>query len=222
MLSKEPEARPRTALEIANRLEGILAPLIAEEGSWTVADHMDQHFAEHRERHRVVLAEHVKRIDAQAIGTLRSVPPVPTTEMTTKMLRPGADRPRSQWIVAGALAAAAAASIAFVELRISGRTASVESSPSVLPSLAVASPPSPGPAVVLPSTPQVEPNSPTRVESAKSRDVAPLAPSHVGKRLTSHHTRSAAKNGDQKKRPTVEKGGGEAGHLAVPIFTQWR
>lgn len=222
MLSKEPDARPRTALEIANRLEGILAPLIAEEGSLTVADHMEQHFAEHRERHRAVLAEHVKRIDAEAIGTLRSVPLVPTTEMTTKMLRPGADRPRSQWVVAGALAAVAAASIAFVEFRISGRTASVENSPSVLPSLSVVSVRSPGPAVVLPPTAQVEPSSPTHGESAKSRDVATPTHSKNGKRLASHHTRSAAKNGDQSKRPSVEKGGGEAGHLAVPIFTQWR
>ena len=222
MLSKEPEARPPTALEIASRLEGILAPLIAEEGSLTVADHMEQHFAEHRERHRAVLAEHVKRIDAQAIGTLRSVPLPPTTEMPTKTFRPGANRPRSKWVVAGSLAVVALASVAFWELHIQGTSASLDKSASALPSPPVAAVRSPSPAVVLSPIAPDQPNAPVHTETVKLRDVTTSTYSSGGKRLASRHTRSAGKNGAQRKRPAVEKGGGEGGHLAVPLFTQWR
>jgi serine/threonine protein kinase len=221
MLSKEPEARPPNALEIANRLEGILAPLIAEEGSLTVADHMEQHFAEHRERHRAVLTEHVKRIDAQAAVTLRSIPLIPTTETATKKLQSLAQRSRSKWVVTGALAVVAVASLAFLEPRLRGTRAS---SASVLPSPEVASVRSPSPTVVQPQTAQDEPRPPARTELAKLRDVAPPTHAKRGKRLASHHTRSALKNSDhdQKKGPAVESGGGEGGHLAVPLFTKWR
>ena len=221
MLSKEPEARPPNALEIANRLEGILAPLIAEEGSLTVADHMEQHFAEHRERHRAVLTEHVKRIDAQAAGTLRSIPLVPHTEMATKKVQPLAQRSRSKWVVTGALAVVAVASVAFLAPRLRGTRAS---SASVLPSPEVASVRSPIGTVVQPVAAQDEPSPPARTELAKSRDVAPPTHSKRGKRLASHHPRSAVKNSDhdQKKGLAIEKGGGEGGHLAVPLFTQWR
>jgi serine/threonine-protein kinase len=221
MLSKEPEARPPNALEIANRLEGILAPLIAEEGSLTVADHMEQHFAEHRERHRAVLTEHVKRIDAQAAGTLRSIPLIPHTETATKKLQPLGQRSRSKWVVIGALTVVAVASVAFLEPRFRGTRAS---SASVLPSPEVASVRSPSPTVVQPQTAQDEPSPPARTELAKSRDVAPPTHSKHGKRLASHHMRSAVKNSDhdQRKGPAVEKGGGEGGHLAVPLFTKWR
>ncbi len=222
MLSKEREARPPTALEIASRLEGILAPLIAEEGSVTVADYMEQHFAKHREQHRAVLAEHVKRIDTQAIATLRSVPLIPTTELPTKTFRPGSRRLRSKWVVSGALVVVAAASIVILALRIRGTTASLENSPAVIPSISFASARSPGPAVVLPPIAQAEPDTPARAESVKSREVTTATHSKRSKRLASRRTRSAARKGDQGKGPAVEKGGGEGGHLAVPLFTQWR
>src|SRR5450432_2449843 len=60
MLAKERDSRPATAAEIASRLEGILAVLIAEEGSVTVSDYMSQHFAEQCQRQRTFLSEHLR------------------------------------------------------------------------------------------------------------------------------------------------------------------
>ncbi len=77
MLAKDRQARPATALEIAGRLEAILAPLIAEEGSVTVSDFIDQHFALERQQHRAYLAEHLKRLNDDARATSRTSPSMP-------------------------------------------------------------------------------------------------------------------------------------------------
>lgn len=76
MLAKERDSRPATAAEIASRLEGILAVLIAEEGSVTVSDYMSQHFAEQCQEQRAILAAHLKRIESEPSLTLKSIPVV--------------------------------------------------------------------------------------------------------------------------------------------------
>ena len=93
MLSKEREARPSSGLDIATRLEGILAPLIAEEGSVTVADHMDQHFALDRQRHRAFLADHLRRLEAE--------PTAPRATPSSLPLPPRPHRCRSAAVCAG-------------------------------------------------------------------------------------------------------------------------
>jgi serine/threonine-protein kinase len=220
MLSKEREARPHTALEIANRLEGVLAPLIAEEGSLTVADYMAQHFSEHCARHRAFLAEHLKRIDAQANATLRSVPLPAAEEMPTRMLRPTPARPRrSRWLATGAGVVALAACIAVVKLRIRDGGGKIGRVAPVAP--AAVSVGNPAPAVALPPPTRTESDAPAPVASPGLRDVTATGHAKSVKRLSRHHTRSVAKNDDQN-RPIVEKGGSDGGHLTVPLFTKWR
>ena len=109
MLSKDREARPSSALEIAGRLEGILAPLIAEEGSVTVADYMDQHFADHRQRHREFLTAHLRRIDAEILAMPRPTPSAVTTVIDTPIsVGMTARRSQSRWLIVSGVAAAAA------------------------------------------------------------------------------------------------------------------
>ena len=74
LLAKERTSRPATAAESASRLEGILAALIADEGSMTVADYMDAHFADARQSQRSELAAHLTRIEAQPIRNVQSLP----------------------------------------------------------------------------------------------------------------------------------------------------
>ncbi len=64
LLAKERNSRPATAAEVASRLEGILAALISDEGSMTVADYMDAHFADARQKQRAELAAHLTRIES--------------------------------------------------------------------------------------------------------------------------------------------------------------
>ncbi|HVY37181.1 MAG TPA: serine/threonine-protein kinase, partial [Polyangia bacterium] len=106
MLSKDRDARPSSGLDIATRLEGILAPLIAEEGSVTVADYMDQHFALQRQRHRGFLAEHLRRLEAQPAASARGTPAsLPVSEMPAP---PPRVRGRFRWLWIGAASTAAA------------------------------------------------------------------------------------------------------------------
>ena len=74
MLSKATTGRPATALEVAARLDGILVTLLATEGSMTVADYMDRHFATARDRHRAALSE---QFAAQRSGAARRRDPAP-------------------------------------------------------------------------------------------------------------------------------------------------
>jgi serine/threonine protein kinase len=74
LLAKDRTSRPATAAESASRLEGVLAALIADEGSMTVADYMDAHFADARQRQRAELAAHLTRIESQSTRNVRSLP----------------------------------------------------------------------------------------------------------------------------------------------------
>ncbi len=74
LLAKNRDSRPATAAEIASRLEGILAALISDEGSMTVADYMDAHFADTRQKQRAELAAHLMRIESMPTRTVRSLP----------------------------------------------------------------------------------------------------------------------------------------------------
>ena len=108
MLAKDRNARPTTTLEIAGRLEAILAPLIAEEGSVTIADFMDQHFALERQQHRAYLAEHLKRLNDDAPATSRTSSSMPALPAVPSAPSPtvGHGKHLSWLSLAGAVAAA--------------------------------------------------------------------------------------------------------------------
>jgi eukaryotic-like serine/threonine-protein kinase len=103
LLAKERNSRPATAVEIASRLEGILAVLIAEEGSVTVGDYMSQHFAQQCQEQRAILAAHLKRVESESVPTLRSIPGV-----VQPAGMPPARGHRGRLLVAGLVVAAAA------------------------------------------------------------------------------------------------------------------
>ncbi|MEP6655478.1 MAG: protein kinase [Myxococcales bacterium] len=110
MLAKERDSRPATAAEIASRLEGILAVLIAEEGSVTVSDYMSQHFARQCHEQRAILAAHLKRIESEPAPTLRSLPVAgdPANGPPTLRLPPPSRTGRNVFIALGFACAAGA------------------------------------------------------------------------------------------------------------------
>jgi serine/threonine-protein kinase len=161
MLAKERASRPATAVEIAGRLEGILAVLIAEEGSVTVGDYMTQHFDHNRQEQRAILAAHLKRIESDGAPTLRSVPvSVPTQPpggVAGDALAPGR---RARRYVGGGLAIVAVAALAAVfwpRPPEQGPGASSERAPAVVATPAtppaIATPPGTVPAVAAPLVP---------------------------------------------------------------------
>ena len=116
MLAKERDSRPATAAEIASRLEGILAVLIAEEGSVTVSDYMSQHFARQCHEQRAILAAHLKRIESEPTTTLRSLPVAgdPAKGPPTLRLPPPSRAGRNVFIALGLTAAAAAVGLTWM------------------------------------------------------------------------------------------------------------
>ncbi|HVT10409.1 MAG TPA: serine/threonine-protein kinase [Polyangia bacterium] len=116
MLSKATTGRPATALEVAARLENILFALLTTEGSMTVADYMDRHFATARDRQRAILTEQLRRAEAKLAG--EATPgPLPADLARTKGERRATPAARGKWqpVVA---AAAAVGLMAFAGVRL--------------------------------------------------------------------------------------------------------
>jgi serine/threonine-protein kinase len=210
MLSKDRVARPTTAAEIAGRLEGTLASLIAEEGSITVADYMDQNFAAQREQHRRFLAEHVKRLDAESAPA----PPIFAPHAPRPGLAVGG-RGRWRWLAVAACAVAATAALATAHRRASPMR---PGAPIVaVPPAAPAAPATSLPVRAVATAEAAAPEADTR------RDAA--APVHAkrGKRPPGRrHARLTPQHEDHDKARVDETGQADAGNLAVPLFTQWR
>jgi hypothetical protein len=225
MLSKSRESRPSTALEIAGRLEGILAPLIAEEGSVTVADYMDQHFAHQRHQQRTFLAEHSRRLAAEPPVTLRSLPAEPAvSEGELAAAHARGNRLRSKWLLVGAVAVAAGAAIELRGLFPAGPRGAVtavgRSTVASLPPLETPSPASEIPTVVpIPSLPS---STPPLAPAARPAGRVAGVHTKTRKRAASRRAQLAAYGKNEKRRPTVDKEQDEHGHLAVPLFTKWR
>ncbi|HVZ85726.1 MAG TPA: serine/threonine-protein kinase, partial [Polyangia bacterium] len=162
MLAKEREARPATALEIAGRMEGILAVLIAEEGSVTVADYMDQHFALERQKHQTYLAEHLKRLNEAPSIAARTIPPPPMPAVAPPV-RHG--RMRLRWLSLGAVAMAGV--VLLVERGAGSR---VVPAPAVSVTRRSEATPSPPPVV-----PEAPPRAAIALPAAASAAAAPPA-----------------------------------------------
>ena len=237
MLSKDRAARPSSGLDIATRLEGILAALIAEEGSLTVADHMDQHFALERQRHRGFLAEHLRRLEAQPAASPAGRPP--RCRSSTVRRRRCRARGRFRWLWIGAVSTAAA--LALLAANRLGARGQATAPPAVSrrrrrrrPSdaRAASAPPPRRP----PSAPRRRPRS-RRVAGRRPR---PKSPPRRGPRGRASARRSLPRGHraahpdfiDTSRRPahaaaptptpTFPRPADAHAHFAVPLFTQWR
>ena len=225
MLAKDRNARPTTTLEIAGRLEAILAPLIAEEGSVTISDFMDQHFALERQEHRAYLADHLKRLNDDAPATPRTSPSMPALPAVPIAPSPTVGHGKHlRWLsLAGAVAAAV-----FLIARggFGSRTAppAAGTSSSRMDVAAVVPAAAPGTAA-RPAHAAVIQKPPTPVTAIPSAQMP--ARSRANKHASARRARRA--NSDPRttrKSSSTERrdlsGPGNTGQLAVPIFTQWR
>jgi serine/threonine protein kinase len=109
LLAKDRNSRPPTAAESASRLEGVLAALIADEGSMTVADYMDAHFADARQSQRAELTAHLTRIESEPTRNLRSLPDAsPLADFSRPSKKGWTVRPSYRWVLGSTLAAVVA------------------------------------------------------------------------------------------------------------------
>ena len=215
LLAKERESRPPTAAEVALRLEGILAPLIAEEGSITVGDYMDQHFGSAHRELRGALSAHLVRIESQpAIVPPAIVPPVA--------------RPRRWWAATAAGFAVAAVVVVAWQVRRLPRHEATPSRAAFAVAQAI-----PTPAVtaaragVSPATP---PRAATQTAPATQTATAtviaavPEPPSKSRRRLPVRSARSShPPRVDTAKRASAKEQGHRGGDvLSVPLFDRWQ
>jgi eukaryotic-like serine/threonine-protein kinase len=225
MLAKDRQARPATALEIAGRLEAILAPLIAEEGSVTVSDFIDQHFALERQQHRAYLAEHLKRLNDDARATSRTSPSMPALPVVPSVASPTVGHgKRLRWL---SLAAAVAAAVFLIERggvgsRSAPPSAGTSSSrmdvAAVVPAAAPGTPGRPAVAAVIEKPAATDTAIPSAQTPARSR--ANKHTSARRARKAKSDPRATRKLSSTERRDL--SGAGNSGQLAVPIFTQWR
>jgi serine/threonine-protein kinase len=215
LLAKDREGRPSTAAEIASRLEGVLAVLIAEEGSLTVADYMDQHFAGQRQERRDFLAEQVRRLDAEPRRTPQSVQIAPTGADATAPASLTRRRSPGKWLLAGAIAALGTVVVVFgLRQPPVGMEAAARIAADRQVARAANPPPAPVPeqlgrpidAVPVAAAPETRtpPADVSRVRVARKR-------SKADRRVPAHRSRASA-----------EKGSNDPNRLAVPLFTRWQ
>jgi serine/threonine protein kinase len=227
MLAKDRQARPTTALEIAGRMEGILAALIAEEGSVTVADYMDQHFALERQKNRTYLAQHLKRLNDESLLASQSSPalPIPPGAVPPTLSPPGRHgKLRLRWLSLGA--AAVAGVVLLVERGGGGSRAALPPAVASSPRLEVArrSPPAePGTS----ERPAVVPLAAQPPDAAGPTPEAAAPRSTGKKRASSHRARAASSDPAAVRKRAREQvrdlpAAGGPGQLAVPLFTKWR
>lgn len=195
MLAKDRQARPPTALDIARRLEGILAPLIEEEGSVTVTDFMDQHFTVERQRHRHYLEKHLERIN-HATDAL----PVPPRLEHRDSARPW------RWVWAGTGAVALLAVWVFSRSATPQRQSNPKTAVTTAPSELTPTPPPPD--VAKPAT-----NAPTESRTSAKATKRPSEPRIAHSSGVRTGSRRATLHGAAP---------GRHAELDVPLFTKWR
>ncbi len=242
MLAKERDSRPATAVEIASRLEGILAVLIAEEGSVTVGDYMTQHFAEESLEVRAVLAAHLKRIESDPVPTLRSVPD-PSRSVAGAAPLGGGIRFGfvRKWLLGLTMGAAVATGAAFW-IRGQGQPSSAETglatSPTIPPVAAPGRGPSPPPTASTPPAPGASP--PPQLLAKSITPNLPGSPRPGLRSKAGRSTRAHAGGNDQgrsarriaRRARTVDVAKSSAAFdrrpsanpnaLDVPLFERWQ
>ena len=242
LLAKDRESRPATAADIAGRLEGILAALIAEEGSVTVADYMDQHFAGQRQERREFLVEQMKRLDAESPVTLRSMPVVSTLpEAAPPVKLTSAIHPGLKLLLAGTVMAAGAVAAFGLPAVVKDSARAVGAvigfghpSPAPisgsrgagaaaagLPPTAPSSTPLPEPVVAAPTAvPLGAPAAPVArlALEAKKKSIATSTRRRLTRRMAIRRAALTPVHMESKE-PTESN---DRSHLAVPLFTHWQ
>jgi serine/threonine protein kinase len=243
LLAKDRESRPATAADIAGRLEGILAALIAEEGSLTVADYMDQHFAGQRQERREFLVEQMKRLDSESPVTLRSMPAISSLpEAAPPVKLRSAIHPGWKLLLAGTVMAAAGAVAAFglpTVVKDSARAVGAvmgfgHPSPAPIsrsrgagsasagpPPTAPSSTPLPAPVVAAPTAvPVGAPEAPVArlALEAKKKSIAKSTRRKLTRRMAIRRAAITPVHMEPKE-PTESN---DRGHIAVPLFTHWQ
>ena len=71
MLAKEPELRPPSAGDVADRLDAITAQLVVEEGPLRVAEHLAGSFTRERETRQAEIGAELERLDRTPTPTIR-------------------------------------------------------------------------------------------------------------------------------------------------------
>jgi eukaryotic-like serine/threonine-protein kinase len=220
MLAKDRDSRPSNALDIATRLEGILAPLIADEGSVTVADYMDQQFAVERQQHRAFLAEHLRRLEAAGPITWGSIPAVPENPPAAATRRAARSRAPLGWLLAAA-ASAAVVGIAVAEWH---------HGPFLTPDRHVAADPVARPGSERPSQKDVvAPAVPVAIWSTagssghRDADAPAVVAAGAGRGYVKRHAPRPRRHAraDIARRPALTPSPPPR-NLSVPLFTQWR
>jgi len=230
LLAKKRESRPATASEIDGRLEGILAVLIAEEGSVTISDYMSQHFDRAMREQRATLAAYLRELEAlpsplvcaQGPGSIGSGATAEPVAMT-----PGIRRARRVW-----LPAALAAALAAVAGLVVGTQAHWPTSPSAsasAPGLARAAatvaavssepsatePPRKGSLAAM-TTPDTARIPLVAAKGSGSLTLAPRVAATRGK--AARHAARGARHANRSSTTPPS----DTNHLVVPLFTEWR
>ena len=234
MLAKDRESRPATAVEIASRLEMILALLIAEEGSVTVGDYMTQHFEANRQEQRAVLAAHLKRIESDPGPALRSVPVSEPSRPIVGASRPAESGSRGRTarrLLVGLVVGSAVAAGVVLGLRGPAQgpatTVSVRSTMAAPPAL----PPTPPAVETAPSAAGLGSARTATAPPPKSLAPTPISRSALqAKRTTESRDRRKAvkrttrrvRTVDGGKSPADAKSPSEPNRLAVPLFERWQ
>jgi eukaryotic-like serine/threonine-protein kinase len=240
LLAKERDSRPATGVEIASRLEGILAVLIAEEGSVTVGDYMSQHFAGQMLEQRAILAAHLKKIESEPAATLRSIPVPRPIAGAPALAVASRGRLAPRWVFAMALGAAGATGVAIWmrgPMLVSGpqqsETTARTSSP-ILPTPTV--PRAPVAAHSNPTARGTPPVTPPATESPGSAGVSKSAVSAQaaatgskdrrkgkGKGVWTKRSVRRVRTGDDRTNvPDANKIPVDPNRLSVPLFERWQ
>jgi serine/threonine protein kinase len=236
MLAKERDSRPATAVDIASRLEGILAVLIAEEGSVTVGDYMTQHFSEQHAEQREILSAHLKKIESQATSpTLRSIPVVVTPKSVAPAVvaKPhGKTAPR----LLGALAAVALLGIGAV-IGLRGRMSAEQDARPAAPNGAATTlstgaagdnsgsaqgtPVLPG--STLPTAIVPPPAAPVATGTKRARAGTRIVMGARERRKPVKRSAQRGRSGDTaRSNPETGKAAGDPKQLSVPLFDRWQ
>ena len=226
MLAKERDSRPATAVEIASRLEGILAVLIAEEGSLTVSDYMTQHFAEQCQEQRAILAAHLKRIETEPSPTLKSIP-VAADSVAGLVAAVGIPRGRKlrNVILGFAVAAGVGAAVVVGARRVSDAPVSLSPGAAAGTKAVAGAPP------VEEARPPLADSTGRPVPVAMAAPPAPPTPAAAARlatapkahRRASRRAQSRARAADDAKHGIdANKAPGDPNHLAVPLFERWQ
>jgi len=241
LLAKDRDSRPATAAESASRLEGVLAALIADEGSVTVADYMDAHFAGARQSQRAELAAHLTRIESAPTRKFRSLPePSLPTALSAPIQKRSTVRPSHGLALGLAFAAIVAISFRLWSVRdreVSAREPAAAEQTVPRPARDGLRPDGLRPDGLRPIAPIDHPPPPisglpsiasagltnASGDSVSTRDRArSSSPSKVRRKVTHQSARRLRLAGQEIRPLGATQHAGPSDQLPVPLFERWQ